>query len=48
MDWLEFCAARHLLAEMKVGARIRAAQSEEDASVDASIAALKDAQRGSG
>lgn len=41
MTWVEFMAARQLLAEERVGTRMREAVRTEDEVVAASIAAMK-------
>lgn len=49
MTWDEFMAARQLLAEELVGARVRASVRGEDEGVGQSIAAMKrDGQHGAG
>jgi hypothetical protein len=46
MTWTEFMAARQLLAEERVGTRVREAEREEAAVARRSIAGLKRADRG--
>lgn len=41
MTWAEFMAARQLLAEERIGARVRETVRAEDEIVGASIAAMK-------
>lgn len=46
MTWTEFMAARQLLAEERVGSRVREHQRAEDEVARRSVAGLKRAERG--
>lgn len=41
MDWEEFCAARQVLAEERVGSHVRAAQDAETAQVEETKALIR-------